>query len=322
MKDSNNNDRKTLEQLEKEIEKLRFEREAYWAENRQLKKKLTASSLDQSTDHVRVAYVTMVKNSERMICYHLNYYRNLGIRDFFICDNGSTDRTRALIRQFQNENTDLRIVVLEDPTVGYYQSARMNALVSLAFDYGCNWILPVDDDEILCSSEGAFNLPQFISSRIASDTDAGTINIPCCEYVPSDDDQSTEKNPFLRVRNRESGFSKPNQTVLVRWKKGLVLAQGNHRVSGAARQLLPDNNPLYIAHFPYLDLEHVRHKILQGALAYEAAPDLLPTMGMHWKLFYSRFKRDGDAALTELLDEFKSSKSKLITQPLPANMFD
>jgi hypothetical protein len=210
---------------------------------------------------------------------------------------------------------------LEDPSIGYYQSARMTALASLAFEYGCNWILPVDDDEILCSSGGSLNLPSFILSHFAADPRPAYIEIPRCEYVPSERDNPAEKNPFLRLRHRESKTSRRNQTVLIRWQKGLSIAQGNHRVSGGASILLSTGNPLYVAHFPYLDVEHIKEKIIQGALAYDAAADLYPTMGMHWKLFYKRYKEHGDKAFVDLLNEFKASKTPLVEMPLHEAMF-
>jgi glycosyltransferase involved in cell wall biosynthesis len=311
-----------LKRSQKEIEKLRLERELYNEENRLLRKTVERMSNGTTVETIaRIAYVTMVKNSERFIYYNLNYHKNIGINDFFICDNGSTDCTRELIRQFQSENPDARVIVLEDPTIGYYQSIRMTALAALAFDYGCNWILPIDDDELLCSSQGPLNLPSFLLDSIDPETDPATIYIPRCEYVACDSDDQSEKNPFLRLRHRETSPSKPNQTVLVRWKKGLSLAQGNHRVTGNTNRLLSVGNPLYIAHFPYLDVQHIKEKIIQGGIAYEAATNLYPTMGMHWKLFYNRYQRYGDEVFVDVLNEFNASKKALVELPLHAVMF-
>jgi hypothetical protein len=141
------------------------------------------------------------------------------------------------------------------------------------------------------------------------------------EYVPSESDDASVSNPFLRLTKREAVLSKPNQTCLIKWGKGLSIAQGNHRVYGNAKVISAENNPLYIAHFPLFDLEHMKNKAIQGGRAYEAATNLYPTQGLHWKYFYDQYKRNGEAALQRIFQEWKDSKGELVDDPLDANAF-
>ena len=43
---------------------------------------------------MKIAYLTQIKNEEKLIYNNLLYHYNLGIRAFFVCFNNSNEETR------------------------------------------------------------------------------------------------------------------------------------------------------------------------------------------------------------------------------------
>jgi cellulose synthase/poly-beta-1,6-N-acetylglucosamine synthase-like glycosyltransferase len=98
---------------------------------------------------MRIAYVTTIKDESDIILDHLNYYRILGVKDFYIIENNSNDNTLELVEQFKNENPRINVYIEVDKELGYYQWQRINKLANLAYEHGCDYIMPVDADEFL-----------------------------------------------------------------------------------------------------------------------------------------------------------------------------
>ena len=72
--------------------------------------------------------------------------------DFLIvADNGSTDGTRELLEELSQ---GYPITLLDDPERGYYQSAKMSALASMAGEMGADWVVPFDADEVFYNRFG------------------------------------------------------------------------------------------------------------------------------------------------------------------------
>lgn len=65
-----------------------------------------------------------------------------------VADNLSTDRTREILDEMASAHPG-RLVVVEDPDPAYRQSEKMTALALRArLDFGAEWIVPFDADEV------------------------------------------------------------------------------------------------------------------------------------------------------------------------------
>jgi glycosyltransferase involved in cell wall biosynthesis len=58
-----------------------------------------------------------------------------------VADNASTDGTRDILER-------LPVELIDDPEVGYYQSAAMTGLALRAAAQGAEWVVPFDADEV------------------------------------------------------------------------------------------------------------------------------------------------------------------------------
>ena len=105
-----------------------------------------------------VAVFCVVKNEELRLPWFLNYYRNLGCKDFIFIDNGSTDGTLEYLRHQED-------VFLYRAPVQEYVSSRFgtNWINELGPRHAMRrWVLLADIDEILAwpeqDQEGLYGL--------------------------------------------------------------------------------------------------------------------------------------------------------------------
>jgi glycosyltransferase involved in cell wall biosynthesis len=204
-----------------------------------------------------------------------------------VADNGSTDGTREILDSLGCE-------VIDDPEVGYYQSAKMTALAMRAVEQGARWVVPFDADEVWLPRDGG---------RIA-DTLAGLPdNVLVCEaplfdHVATGVDP-TISNPVRRIRWRRAAAA-PLRKVAVRPVEGVTIHQGNH---GASFEGIPHpaavTTALEVRHYPYRSAEQFVKKVRNGAAAY-AATDLPADVGDHWRSYGRILAEHGEEALGDV----------------------
>ena len=208
-----------------------------------------------------------------------------------VADNGSTDGTRDVLAALADEFGE-RLVVVDDPEVAYYQSARMTRLAEMAaMRHGATWIVPFDADELWVS----------VGDRIAEDlsaTDADIVTAEVFTFLPSGIDPE-QGSPFERIRWRLRD-PLPLPKVAFRWTTGAVIHQGNHGVDRPCGSTITDGLRVY--HFPYRTLEQFVRKAKNGATAYKAT-DLPENVGAHWRGYGEIAERFGDDALGDVYRE-------------------
>jgi hypothetical protein len=275
---------------------------------------------------LRIAYVAVVRNEQERIYHQLNYYYLIGIREFFLCDHGSTDSTAALIERFRLENPDANVVRFFDPTPGHYQGMRMTVLADLAYSYGCDWILALDADEILLSRDGLPDLEAFIARRELRNKQYGHVLLPLVNYLPTTKDPIKESNPFLRLKFRENIDCQAEiwwpPKVFVKWRRGMSIGEGNHEIIGLTERIDLSENPLYLAHFPYSTMDQVVAKVVKGGRSFEHAPEFGPLIGWHWREAYEQYQLKGEQAIYDWFDGWHRDAGQLSLHPLEAAWFN
>jgi hypothetical protein len=102
------------------------------------------------------AVTCVVKNGAFHLTAFLDHYNTLGFKHVFLLDNGSTDETVALAREYDN------VTVFECRLpIGSYQPAMKRSLAKIAVSAG--WCLDVDIDEFFdFPRSGEMSLDQFL----------------------------------------------------------------------------------------------------------------------------------------------------------------
>lgn len=217
----------------------------------------------------KVFGVSMVKNEADIIGYNINYLLSQELDGFIIADNLSTDNTRAILNELAFKNSS--IIVITDNEVGYYQSRKMTGLANMAAEFGAEWIVPFDADELWYSNTG-YSLGSTLRS-MREDVAVAKV----WDHIPQESDPQ-HANPFKRIVNREKN---PElwPCVAYRYEVGSVVLQGNHNVIRSGERNYED---ISIRHFQYRSFEHFRSKLINGKKAYEST-DLPETEGTHWR---------------------------------------
>ena len=199
-----------------------------------------------------------------------------------VVDNGSTDGTREIL-------SDLPIVVMDDPEVGYYQERRMTALAHHAhMSFGADWVVPFDADEMWFSPMGTI-------AEYLSNTTASVVKAVIVEYVPTDQDWP-EGTPVQRMAycTESTDYVK----VACRPSLSVTIAQGNH---SASYPPVYEDDGLVIHHYPYRSVDQFIKKVRNGAKAY-AATDLPYSVGHHWREYGKVLNEQGEGALIEIFN--------------------
>ncbi len=232
--------------------------------------------------------VTCVKNEIDIIEAFVRH--TLAVVDHVVVlDNGSQDGTGDVLRALEKEGLPLDVV--EDPSLGKYQSQRMTSLMHewAIGRHDADWVLALDGDEFLVLPNGCPLVPDAI------DRDR-PISIPWRTYVPDDDDDPSQLNPVLRIRRRRvADRSEPRKVMVPRSLADLPnasLAQGNHDlfVNGQRREPCPHRNG-YLAHFPLRSRGQYAAKIAINSLQYQAMADRSWEWAFHYKELFALLKQ-------------------------------
>lgn len=234
-----------------------------------------------------IAAVTMVKNEEDVIGYTISHLFAEGVDLVIVADNGSTDGTRKILEGIAKDHN---LMILDDPEVGYYQSAKMTHLANLAMDEGADWVIPFDADELWYSQHGRL-------SEVIPTCQVDLLEATVYDHRPDHTDDLDNPNPFTRMPYRLVD-PLPLSKVAFKSNRDFIVAQGNHDVfelNGLSEELdtwqrtepiSPDRRDkrlLQLRHFPYRSYEQLARKVRQGARAYEES-DLPLYQGEHWRV--------------------------------------
>lgn len=224
-------------------------------------------------------------------------------------DNNSTDGTREILAELEEH---LPLKVLDDPEVGYYQSAAMTALADTAFGMGATWIVPFDADELWMAQQRIRDVLADYPPKIRLAT------ARVYDHRPSAVDPEGV-DPFETIIWRTPDPI-PLPKVAVRWTPGTVIHQGNHGATIDEPHRVAEN-VLEVRHFPYRSAEQFVRKARNGAAAYRAT-DLPEHVGAHWRQYGDLLDRYGeevvkDEVFRRYFWHYAPSEAGLIRDPAP-----
>jgi len=255
-----------------------------------------------------IVVISRLKNSADIIETWVR--ANATVADkFVVVDNGSTDGTIGILKLLKAEGFDIEILEGDPTELLTYQ---MNHLLEyVKYKYDPDWILPLDDDEIIASDtvqdirEHLSSLPAFREYRIRWRvyTLRGNENImePC----------AAKRLGYCFINNQ-----KDFPVVIISRdvaRSGIRLSAGNHALINydyQRKQEYISNLPivyldeLYIAHYPLRSKEQVISKFLTGWSNYLVHPlDDKMKENSYWRKIYEDFKRNRDCVNNEYLHQ-------------------
>lgn len=203
--------------------------------------------------------------------------------DYIIAaDNLSDDGTRELLDHLA---TELPMTVVDDPDPAHYQGRKMTALAHLArTEYGADWVVPHDYDEIWYSP---FGTVAEMCSEASGKFSALTATV--FDHVATGADDQTEPDPTRRLgwRRRDPGML---HKIAVAAADTLRIHEGNHGADYQPFQPMIWPGQLVVRHFPYRTPEQFIAKARTGSAALRLT-DLPEDVGKHWR-DYGRLSDD------------------------------
>jgi glycosyltransferase involved in cell wall biosynthesis len=245
---------------------------------------------------MRKVAIAMVKNEVDIIEAFARHTASF-VDQLVILDNGSTDGTLDVLQSLQRGGIPLDII--EDPLPGYYQARRTTQLMRehALRRHGAEWIIPLDADEMLFVPEGH----ELVSEEVGNEQ---PLELQWRTYLPDPSDNSSEKNPFVRISHRlqEEAWQWVKVMVPARLaaRPDAMLSQGNHELLLNDRPVSALRHPhAVLAHFPVRSASQFMSKVVISHLQYTAMPDGSWGSGWHYRDALDLLRRDPAAFVAE-----------------------
>lgn len=243
-----------------------------------------------------IVVISRLKNSADIIETWVR--GNAAVADkFVVADNGSVDGTPQILQRLKAEGFDIEIVQGHEEI----QRDQMNWLLDyVRRNWDPDWVLPLDDDEIIAS-----DTVQDIRGYLNSLPQPREYRIRWRVYTMRGSEDFNEKCAIKRLGycfiNNQMDFPVAIVSRDV-GNKNIRLTQGNHALVTydikSEVNLVPELpivylDDLYIAHYPLRSKEQVISKFLTGWSNYLTHP-LTDNMknNSYWQKIYQDIKRD------------------------------
>jgi hypothetical protein len=217
---------------------------------------------------MKLVMTLVVRDEEEILEANLEYHFAQGVDFVIVTDHGSSDSTPAILRRYEQRGL-ARVLRVEG--VQHHQSQRVTRMAGLAaIEYAADWIINNDADEFWWPAVGSL-----ADLFAAIPQEYGQIEAPRNNFLPRpvEDDRPFYERLVVREkasRNLIGGPLEPK--VAHRADPGIVVAPGNHYVTGGALAPTPSCGLVEVLHFPMRTLAQFERKVLATGIGYESLP--------------------------------------------------
>lgn len=241
-----------------------------------------------------ITAVSMVKNSADVIETMVRG-NSLVADNFVVINNASTDNTVEILSKLRGEG--FSIDILDDMNISPYQKARVNEAIRYALNkYHPDYILPVDDDEIICSDSGDIH-PTDLKENIEGLDQGNLYYMNCRHFIPTDEDDPNQI--CVALRQKFCLDDEPDMTRKTLIPAGIA-SQDSFQIGWGSHFAESDNiqnhvllNGVRLAHYPIRSSIQIASKAITGWINYLAMPDRAANLSIHWKQMYTVIKEYG-----------------------------
>lgn len=203
---------------------------------------------------MKPAYITCIKNEEDLIYKNMLYYYNLGIRDYYIMFNNSNDETTSEVHKFEKDY-NVSIIRFFDTDIAYRQPERFGMMSNAAYNNGCDWIIPVDSDEIMVLTRHN-TIQEYLNCF--EPTKPGYIQLRWIDYQPGD--FSGDITNYFTDWEYRDPIQRQTGKIIVKWDKGMAWGDGHHLLT-KGRHRIEVSTIAYYAHFPNRSYKQLKKKV-------------------------------------------------------------
>lgn len=194
---------------------------------------------------MKIAVLMMFRDEADILRKCLEHWYSLGVRDFYLCDNGSVDGSREIVKDFFAYN-QLSGPAYIDRATDWPGRRIINALKEKALNDGCDWLFPADADEFLHLPEG-HTLESWIGQYPTTHA---------CGELPY----------FNILPNGVEYWQEPQRKACGYIDSEMTISMGNHLIEGVVPTL--DMGGAYYKHYPVRSYEQFKRKLTNYMIAF------------------------------------------------------
>lgn len=216
----------------------------------------------------------LVRNEADMIEANLDYHLAQGVDFVLVTDHGSSDDTRERLRPYERDGM---AAVIEETGDGHHQSRRVTRMAQLAIaGHGADWLIHNDADEFWWPLSGCLR-----DVFAAIPDEYAQIVVPRRNFLPVREGAGRfySRQIYREAESRNLVGRALEPKVAHRAHPDVVLAPGNHELSGAGLRPVPVSDLIEIFHFPMRNFAQFERKVIQVGTGYEQLEHRSPEVG-------------------------------------------
>jgi len=217
---------------------------------------------------MKLVMTLLVRDEEDILEANLEYHFAQGVEFVIATDHGSTDATPEILDRYEAQGL-ARVLRVEGHE--HHQSRRVTRMARLAaVEHGADWVINNDADEFWWPLAGSL-----VDVLAAVPARYGQIIVPRNNFLPSpvQDGGAFYDRLVLRERRSSNLVGRMLETkVAHRASLDVVVAPGNHGISGAELEPVPTQELLEVLHFPMRDRAQFERKVRAIGIGYETLP--------------------------------------------------
>jgi len=256
--------------------------------------------------NVKISMVMMVKNEEDIIAENIKFHAKIGVDNFVILDNGSTDNTTDILNELKKE---YEISLEYNPSKAYKQKEWMTKLAKKAKRlYNPDWIINNDADEFWRPLEKE-SLKDILNFK------GGVLQVRRSNmilYEGLDDWKKSEYRVANQILTREDYenlnimLGKIGRKTIVNPHGYIKTNAGNHSAEHIAFWKKKEPSNIHIYHYPFRSYKQFENKAKLYAEILKANPNA--KIGPHvkkWAKMYEEGKLEEEFYNRLLLNQDK-----------------
>jgi hypothetical protein len=233
----------------------------------------------------------MYRDEADILPWSLEHWYRLGVRDFYLCDNLSTDGSALVCERFKEWHPAATVWMFEDDRNDWPGRDRINTMKTQAIIDGCDWIFPADADEFLELPADYYNIEQFLSDL--------NPNGGHCAY---------ELQYLNILPNGRKFWQQPQKKVFGRLNPDWTISMGNHLIENRQPDILTGKcgqsyyryGHAYYRHYSIRSFDQFKRKMINWWTAFHNSPHQTHPHAEH----YRQWQIEGDAYIQKVYDEW------------------
>ena len=230
---------------------------------------------------MKPAVIMMYRDEADILSHSLGHWYGLGVRDFYLCDNLSVDRSPAICAKFKAEHPAARVWLFEDDRNDWPGRDRINILKQQAIIDGCDWIFPADADEFLQMPDYWFRLSDFLA------------------YIDTGHFMSFEVKYLNILPNGKRNWQEPQRKVFGKLQMDWTISMGNHLIENVKASTELEDTFCHYRHYSIRGFDQFKVKMINWWTAFHNSPHQTHPHAKHWHEWQTK----GDAYIRELYNK-------------------